>query len=269
MHDFLDRLAESAKVSINMGYYENIACTSAVSVSLKQTIIQSNVAAVIAEIKGASPSKGTIKKTLAPDEVAKAMAKGGAIGISVLAEPKFFCGSLRHLAKVREAVNLPILMKDIIVSPLQLDAAVQVGANAVLLIQALFDRNHCECKAADMIDEAHSRNLEVLLEAHTTVEFNRAVESAADLVGVNNRDLRTLAVDLNVTRDILDGEAANGRIIVSESGINSAADVLFLRGCGAKAFLVGSAIMLADDIEAKVKELVQADGKITNHQRVD
>jgi indole-3-glycerol phosphate synthase len=266
MRDFLDTLAQTAKVSINRAYYKDITPATAVSASLKQAITQSNAAAVITEVKGASPSKGTIKKNFAPDEVAKAMARGGAIGISVLTEPKHFCGSLSYLAKVREAVNLPILMKDIIVSPVQLDAAVQTGANAVLLIQALFDRGYCECHASDMIAEAHKRNLEVLLEAHTKEEFNRAAESAADLVGVNNRDLRTLTVDLNVTRDILNNGVANGRIIVSESGINSAADVLFLRGCGAKAFLVGSAVMLADDVEAKVKELVQAHEKTTNHQ---
>jgi indole-3-glycerol phosphate synthase len=258
MRDFLDTLAQTAKVSINTAYYEDITPATAVSASLKRAIIQSNTAAVITEIKSASPSKGTLRKNLAPDEVAKAMVRGGAVGISVLTEPQHFCGSLSHLRKVREVVNLPLLMKDIIVSPIQLDAAVQAGANAVLLIQALFDRGYCECHASDMIAEAHKRNLEVLLETHTIEEFNRATESAADLVGVNNRDLRTLTVDLNVTCDILNDGVANGRIIVSESGINSAADVLFLRGCGAKAFLVGSAVMLADDVEAKVKELVEA-----------
>jgi indole-3-glycerol phosphate synthase len=266
MHDFLDKLAQTAKESINGAYCEGMTPATAVSASLKQTILQSTTAAVITEVKGASPSKGTIKKNFAPDEIAKAMARGGAVGISVLTEPKHFCGSLGYLAKVREAVNLPLLMKDIIVSPIQLDAAVQAGANAVLFIQALFDRGYCECDVSGMIAEAHRRKLEVLLETHTKEEFNRAVESAADLVGVNNRDLRTLTVDLKVTRDILIDRVANGRIIVSESGINSATDVLFLRGCGAKAFLVGSAVMLADDVEAKVMELVQAHEKATNHQ---
>ena len=261
MRDFLDRLAETAKTNINKSYYENAASAATVPASLKQKIIQSKAAAVVAEIKGASPSKGIIKKNFAPDEIAKAMSRGGAIGISVLTEPKFFHGSLSYIAKVREAVTLPILMKDIIISPIQLDAAVQAGANAVLLIQALFDRNYCECDASAMIDEAHKRNLEVLLETHNKTEFSRATESAADLVGINNRDLRTLVVDLNVTRDILSCGISHGKVVVSESGINSAADVQFLQSCGAKAFLVGSAIMLANDIEAKVKELVEADGK--------
>jgi indole-3-glycerol phosphate synthase len=186
------------------------------------------------------------------------MERGGAAGISVLTEPVHFGGSLSYLAKTRPTVNLPILMKDIIVSPIQLEAAKRGGANAVLLIQALFDRGYCDSDVATMIKEAHKLNLEVLLEVHTKEEFNRAQKTSADLVGINNRDLATLTVDLNVTRNILQDEIKEGRIVVSESGINSVADVRFLRKCGAKAFLVGSAVMLADDVEAKVKEFTQA-----------
>ena len=258
MHDFLDVLAQSARLSINTGYYEDTPRAKAVPTSLKQAILQTEGAAIIAEVKGASPSRGIIREEISPKKVAKAMEQGGAAGISVLTEPTHFRGSLGYLAKIRTAVNIPLLMKDIIISPIQLDAAKRGGANAVLLIQGLFERGHCETDAATMIKEAHKRNLEVLLETHTKEEFNRAKESCADLVGINNRDLATLTVNLNVTRDILNGEITKGRIIVSESGINSVADVRFLRKCGAQAFLVGSAVMLVDDMEAKVKELTQA-----------
>jgi indole-3-glycerol phosphate synthase len=127
-----------------------------------------------------------------------------------------------------------------------------------LLIKALFDRGYCECNLSYMISTAHSKNLEVLLETHTAEEFAVAVTTQADLVGINNRDLATLKVDLGVTKRILEQNNAKGRIVVSESGISTPADVRFLRQCGAQAFLVGSAVMLADNVEEKVMELVSA-----------
>jgi indole-3-glycerol phosphate synthase len=191
-------------------------------------------------------------------ELARAMEKGGAVGISVLTEPTHFQGSLNSLAEARKAVKLPILMKDIILSTAQVEAASKVGANAVLLIQALFDRGHCECGIKEMIAKAHSENLEVLLETHNASEFRLAVDTDADLVGINNRDLGTLKVDLNVTKRILKSNNAKSKIIVSESGINTPADIRFLCACGAHAFLIGSAVMLAGNVEDKVKEFVQA-----------
>jgi len=267
MHDFLDTLAQTAKATIATGYYDSIPHKRVVPANLKHAIMQTPAAAIIAEVKSSSPSRGIIKTGFAPDEVARSMERGGATGISVLTEPKHFCGSIDNLTKIRQTVKLPLLMKDIILETAQLDAALQAGANAVLLIQALFDRGYCQHDIATMIDEAHKRNLEVLLEAHTPEEFNRAVESSADLVGINNRDLRTLEVNLNVTRDILANGVAEGKIIVSESGIESASDVLFLREYGAQAFLVGSAVMTADNVEAKVKELVQATQKISPKEK--
>lgn len=186
------------------------------------------------------------------------MENGGATGISVLTEPKHFSGSLSYLAKVREAVKLPILMKDIIINPIQLEAASRIGANVVLLIEALFEREYCECSLDEMITQAHSRHLEVLLETHSEDEFQSAIETDADLIGINNRDLRTLKVDLEITERILKKHESNDKVVVSESGVMTPADLLFLRGCGAQAFLIGSSIMMADNIETKVKEFVTA-----------
>ena len=149
-------------------------------------------------------------------------------------------------------------MKDIILSPIQIYAASKLGANAVLLIQALFDRGYCEKSLNEMIVGAHVLGLEVLLETHTETEFNHAVKTDADLIGINNRNLATLKIDLNVTKEILTKNNPNGKIVVSESGINTPADICFLRECGAHAFLIGSAIMLTDNIEEKVKEFVEA-----------
>ena len=260
MPDFLDALARDAKATIKAGYYENLTEAVTEPVSLSSAIQRSQHAPVIAEIKGASPSAGVIRRDFSAGKVASAMVKGGAVGISVLTEPKHFKGSLANLVKVRVAVELPVLMKDIIVSPRQLEAAARTGANAVLLIQALFDRGCGELGVHEMIEAAHSRKLDVLLEAHDEEEFQRALASDADLVGINNRNLATLEVDLNVTRRILEKKPEDNVIVVSESGIRSAADILFLRKCGANAFLVGSAIMSAANVEEKVREFVFALG---------
>lgn len=258
MPDFLDKLAKDSRETIESGYYEKMVQNAASKISLKKAICQSKGAPVITEIKSASPSKGIIRTDFEPAKVAQAMARGGAVGISVLTEPKNFKGSLMSLEKTRQAVQLPILMKDIVLSSKQLEAASNAGANAVLLIQALFDREYCECDVKDMILKAHSLNLEVLLEAHSKAEFRQAICSEAELIGINNRNLGTLEIDLNVTKSILYNDKAEGRIIISESGIESADSVSFLRKCGADAFLVGSAVMLADNVEEKVRELATA-----------
>jgi len=258
MADFLDVLARDAEETIDKGYYEVSLHISPPCVSLKKAILGSKNIPIITEIKAASPSLGPIRKNFNPEEVARAMENGGAVGISVLTEPKHFKGSLSSVAKVRKAVKLPILMKDIVISPTQLQTASKIGANAVLLIETLFERKYCECDLHEMITQAHSKNLEVLLETHNDDEFQSAINSNADLIGINNRDLGTLKVDLGVTKRILEKNDAHGKIVVSESGIKTPADLRFLHECGARAFLIGSAIMMADNIEKKVKEFVTA-----------
>jgi len=258
MPDFLDTLARDAKETITEGYYKVSTQGIFSSVSLKKAIIENKKNAVITEVKAASPSRGTIKTNFDPEKVAIAMENGGATGISVLTEPKHFSGSLSYLTKVRKAVKRPILMKDIIIDPIQLETASKIGANAVLLIEALFEWEYCECDIDEMISQAHAKNLEVLLEIHNENEFQSAVNSDADLIGINNRDLRTLKVDVRITERILKRYGTHEKIVVSESGVMTPADLLFLRGCGAQAFLIGSSIMMADNIEKKVKEFVTA-----------
>ncbi len=261
MTDFLDILAADAKATVASGYYVSgkkaSICPASLHAALAESVSQSKPA-VITEIKAASPSAGTIRESFAPDEVAKSMARAGAVAISVLTEPKHFNGSLDNLRKVREAVKLPILMKDIIVDPLQLSVASRMGANIILLIQALFDRGYCPLSLSEMIASAHARNLEVLLEVHNEDEFRRALGTDADLVGINNRNLGTLKVNLNVTKRILRKIPSEGKLVVSESGIKTVKDLQFLWQCGAKAFLIGSSVMLADDVEARVREFTNA-----------
>lgn len=258
MADFLDALGRDARETVNTGYYEAAIETTTSHLSLREAVLKCRNAPIIAEIKVASPSLGVIRKNADVRKVASAMERGGAIGISFLTEPKHFGGSLKAFTEVRDQVKLPLLMKDITVSRAQIEAASKTGANAVLLIEPLFKRGYCECDVHSMIAYAHSLGLEVLLEAHAEEEFLSALKTEANMIGINNRNLKNMEVDLNVTKRILTKHRIRERMIVSESGIQSPVDIRFLRQCGAHAFLVGSSIMRASDIKEKVKELVTA-----------
>ena len=256
MSDFLDVLACDAMRTIKDGFYETLEGTRSLNLSLKEAILQCRNAAVISEIKLRSPSAGVLKENSELRHIAGEMEDGGAVGISVLTEPKHFKGHVNYLAEIREQVNIPILMKDIVLSPIQVEAASRTGADAVLLIQTLFERGYCEKDVHGMIEDCHSRGLEVLLEVHDRKELRPAVNTNADMIGVNNRDLKTLEVDLEMVRRVLTEHDAGGKVIVSESGITNPEDIRLLRGFGVHAFLIGTAIMRAGSIKKKVKELV-------------
>ena len=206
---------------------------------------------------------GTIREGGDPAAIAGAMAAGGACALSVLTQPRLFGGSPAALAAVRAALPaMPILMKDIVVDRRQIDAARALGADCILLMQSLFDGGHLSGMGG-MVGRAHDLGLEVLAEAHTPEEFRHAAASGADLLGINNRDLDTLEVDLGATAGILAGgrgAAAGARPVVSESGISSPRDVARLRAAGADAFLVGTGIMSAEggNVEKAVAGLVGA-----------
>ncbi len=258
MGDFLDILVRDAMRTISKGYYEVTGKGPTSKRSLSKAIDGCNVNAVITEIKTASPSMGEIRAEIDAVKVAMVMESRGATGISVLTEPKHFKGDLQAIHRIQGIVEIPILMKDIVLDPGQLDAASRMGADAVLLIEALFERGHSRCTLDEMIAEAHRLGLEVLLETHERGEFLAALSTGADLVGVNNRDLRTLDVDLGVTGKILEGYDTSERTVVAESGIKSPGDLRLLRDCGARAFLIGSAIMSSDDIGETVGRFVRA-----------
>jgi indole-3-glycerol phosphate synthase len=258
MSDFLDVLGHVAQVTVDTEYYDVIVPVESVRVSLKKGILNCKLNPIITEIKAASPSAGLIRANVEPGLIAGAMERGGATALSVLTEPKQFSGSLEALVQARQAVKIPILMKDIIISPIQIQAATKLGANAVLLIKALFDRGYSEKTLQEMISGAHMLGLEVLLETHTLSEFVSALKTDADLIGINNRNLATLKVDLNTTKTILQSINPKNKVIVSESGIQTLEDIRFLRECGASAFLIGSSIMSANNIEEKVREFVNA-----------
>ena len=193
---------------------------------------------VIAEVKLASPSQGSIAPGMDPVAAAEQYAANGASALSVLTEPRFFGGSPAHLRLIRSAVRIPLLMKDFVVEEYQLYLARASGADAVLLIAALLD----ERRLRELIRLARMLGLAVLVEAHTPSERRRALASGADLVGINTRDLKTLRVDLRTARDLAPrrGERA---LFICESGIGSARDIAALARLGYRGFLVGTALM--------------------------
>ncbi len=195
---------------------------------------------VIAECKRRSPSKGVLSEAYNPSDIASGYANAGAAAISVLTEPAFFDGELEHLEVVRNAVGLPVLRKDFIVTDYQLLEACVAGADAVLLIAAILDASELR----HLMRRAKDYGLAVLTEVHDTEELSRSLEAGADIVGVNNRDLRTFIVDLEAS-EVLMREIPQDVTAVAESGLTSASDLIALRRAGYHAFLIGGAFMSA------------------------
>ena len=258
MADFLDQLVRDAEQTLREGYYTAQPPEPHSTISLRTTIESCRYNPVIAEMKRASPSLGSIRMNVDPAQIAHAIEAGGASGMSVLTEPKHFKGSLEYLRQIRGTTRLPLLMKDIVISPEQVEAGARLGADAVLLIKAIYDRDKGHVSLDAMIEKAHTLGLEVLLETHDADEFNAAQNTGADLIGINNRDLRTLKVDLEVTRRVLETHSKGDAPIVSESGVKTPGDLLFLRGCGAQAYLIGSSIMASGVIVEAVRGFVKA-----------
>ena len=206
---------------------------------------------LIAEVKRASPSRGVLCPDFDPVELAKKYAQGGAAAISVLTEVNYFEGSIDHLAAIREEIHLPLLRKDFIFDPYQVYESRAYGADALLLIVAILNQEQLE----ELLSLSHSLGLKCLVETHRQGEVERAVSSQAKIIGINNRDLTTFAIDVNTTRQLLP-LIPQGRIVVSESGISSRSDVEKLKGWGVNAVLVGEALVTAGDIVTKVRELI-------------
>ena len=247
---------ENSHAAISDGVYEISGNLEKSGTDLIRAISAHPHAPVISEIKFASPSLGKIRTPADPATVAKEMASGGACAISVLTQPHLFGGSPENLMRARKATSLPILMKDVMVDTVQIDAAQKMGADYILLIQSLFDGGHLAGRD-EMIRYGHKRGLGVLLEAHTGAEFERAQKSDADLLGINNRNLDTLEIDLSVTEEILSGYDG-GIPVISESGICAPHDIQRMKRAGACAFLVGSSIMKTDNIREGVKKMVNS-----------
>lgn len=242
------------KASVSMDVVIKSAEASPRPRSLFDRLAQDDDVAVIAEIKKASPSKGLIREDFDPVAIGAEYEANGASGISVLTDEKYFQGCDRFLEDVHRSVDLPVLRKDFTVDAYQIYEAKSLGASAVLLIVAALSSDELSA----FVGVAKSLDLDALVEVHTSDEARAAVDAGADLIGINNRDLNTFNTDLATTEAVIEALPGDA-LIVSESGINSRADVERVRDAGADAVLVGESLMRETDIGAKLAELLGRD----------
>ena len=217
--------------------------------SLRQRVSQGE-AAVIAEIKKASPSRGLLREDFDPAAIAAAYARGGAAALSVLTDRDFFQGATEYLRAARAACDLPVLRKDFMIDPLQVYEARAMGADAILLIVAALADDQMQALAG----LAAELNMDVLVEVHDSDELMRGLEVSPGLVGINNRNLRTFETRLETTLELLESVPA-GCLVVTESGIHTSEDVARMRASGVHAFLVGEAFMRRPDPGVALAEI--------------
>ena len=245
---------EQAKRSVHAGSLKERAQDAragAPAHRLRDVLIDRSRINIIAEFKKASPSKGIINEHSDPGAVAKSYRSGGAAAISVLTEEDNFKGSLNDLVAIRKAVDLPILRKDFIFDPFQVYEAAAAGADAILLIAAMLSDSQLYDLEALAEDEL---GMDALIEVHTVEELERFGDRGAKLIGVNNRDLNSFRVSLNVSRELI-GHAPTGSLLVAESGISEPEDISELRSLGYSGFLIGEALMRSGDPEAELRRL--------------
>ena len=243
------------KESVPLSSLEKLAQTVERPRGFRQALACFPEVALIAEVKKASPSAGVIRNEFDPVEIGKIYEDCGASAISVLTDNHFFQGSLSSMQEVRQAVRIPVLRKDFIIDPFQIYEARASGADAVLLIVAILS----DRELVAFLALCRELGLETLVEVHTEEDLNKAIEARADVIGINNRNLKTFEVDIETTLDLIT-ELPKGITWVSESGITNRHDITRLGEAGVDAVLVGTTLMKAADIGAKVRELLQAEG---------
>src|SRR5919198_3750795 len=263
-HNFaLKILADNSYKAIDEGAYDSEKYNLYMhdSISLKQRILSCPHAPLITEIKFSSPSRGEIidKSKINLSELASTMLTAGSISLSVVTQPRLFDGSIDHLAKIRKNVNVPLLMKDVIVSETQIDAAKRVGSDCILLIKSIFDHDLAEGSMERFAEYASKKGLQIIVEVHSEKEFQEALRfnkgNKDNLIGINNRDLNNLNIDIRTTERLLNKHPKGKNVVISESGISTAKEIQFLKKAGADAFLVGTSIMESNYIASKVSEL--------------
>lgn len=261
----LEILTDNSYKSINEGAYdvEPDYHLTHEPISIKKSILKCQHVPLITEIKLSSPSRGRLSTSINEKTMitaAQGMVEGGAVALSVLTQPYLFSGSIKHLARIRKRVEVPVLMKDIIVSEVQIDSAKKIGADCILLIKSVFDLGLAEGSIEKFSNLARSKGLSTLVEVHYEKEFKEVLDNTEnyDLIGINNRNLSTLETDLEVSMRLLKKYDKARNVIVSESGITSSEQILSLKEAGADAFLVGTSIIDSEDISSKVMELCRS-----------
>jgi indole-3-glycerol phosphate synthase len=240
------------KASVSLSSLEKLAWKADKPRGFAKALSKPSEMALIAEIKKASPSAGVIREDFDLIEIGKIYETCGASAISVLTDEHFFQGSLSRLEKVRQAVQIPVLRKDFIVDPWQIYEARAVGADAVLLIVAILS----DAQLRDFLHLCRELEMDALVEVHTAEEIERALAVGAQVIGINNRNLKTFTVHLETTETLV-AHIPEDIVCVSESGIKGHDDMRRLAKAGVHAVLVGTSLMKAADIGAKVKELLQ------------
>lgn len=220
--------------------------------SFKKNISRPHHINLIAEIKKTSPSKGILRGDFNPSKIAITYQANGACAISVLTDERFFEGRLEYIKKIKENISLPVLRKDFFIDEYQIYESVAAGADAILLIAELLSAN----EMIKFYGIAASLGLDVLIEVHSEEDVEKALSTDASIIGINNRDLHTFKVDFSVTQKLIRHIPQN-KIKVSESGIKSYEDVMFLKSLGVNAVLIGEAFMEADDIASKIREIMR------------
>ena len=214
-------------------------------------IDRSNSVSLIAEIKKASPSRGVIREDFDVAGIASIYKEAGVQAISVLTEEDYFLGNIDYLQQVKQVTNLPVLRKDFIIQPYQIYESRAFGADAILLIADLLTQDSLK----ELLGLAKDLNLECLVEVHTPKDVKKAIKAKADLIGINNRCLHTLEIDLKTT-EALFPLIPKEKTVVVESGLKKYSDVLFLKVLGVKAVLIGEAIMAAEDMGEMIKDIM-------------
>ncbi|MCI0454361.1 MAG: indole-3-glycerol phosphate synthase TrpC [Candidatus Dadabacteria bacterium] len=206
---------------------------------------------IIAEVKCASPSKGILRQDFNPIEIAKSYKKGGASAISVLTDRRYFKGDLSHLRDVRDTVSIPLLRKDFIIDPYQVYEARYYGADAVLLIAAALDTKTMK----ELLNLTHSLGMNAVVEVHNEEELEGALLARSEIIGINNRDLKTFTVSLNVSIRLCK-LVPSGKVVVSESGLSSSEEIKRLKNEGIHVFLIGETFMKASDPGEELRALL-------------
>ncbi len=243
-----ERSAQTSIAELQVQAQQQDACRG-----FKQALerkIANGQAAVISEIKKASPSKGVLREHFVPAEIAQSYESGGAACLSVLTDVDFFQGADEYLKQARGACSLPVLRKDFMVDPYQVIEARAMGADCILLIVSALE----DTQMKELDDCARELGMDVLVEIHDDAEFERALKLPSPLLGINNRNLHTFEVTLDTTYNLLD-RIPQGTLLVTESGIMGSEDVQAMRDKNVHSFLVGETFMRADDPGAQLKQL--------------